>query len=139
MNTWGLYHWFRERSLDLIHPDDWSLVQAHSPQGVVCEVIGKEGQYLTICLGRHHFRGKPELFQPVSAPLFRVGQPVWTKPPRTSQIGIVRRVIWHFKMNEPLFFLEVNGKGLKSRYRADELEATPAESNPTPDSAAAIP
>ena len=122
----GLYPWFRERGLDFIHPDDLETIQSHSPYCVVCDVIGKDGPYLVIRFGPHQFRGKPELFQPVSPPAFRIGQCVTTKAPRTARIGVIRGISWHYCTNAPLFTLAVNGKALKSRYWAAELEAVSA-------------
>jgi hypothetical protein len=123
MDTWGLYPWFRESGIDFIHPDDLAVVQAHSPYCMVCEVVGMDGPYLVMRFGPWKFRGKPELFRAIPPPAFRLGQRVKTKVPRTSRIGIIRAIVWHFKRNEPSFFLEVNGKALSGRYWADELEA----------------
>lgn len=122
MNTWGLYPWFRESGVDLIHPDDLATVQANSPYCVVCEVVGEEGEYLVLNYGGRRFRGKPELFRSVPPPAFHVGQLVRTKTPRTRRTGLVRVIRWHYKRNEPSFFLEVDGKPLKSRYWSAELE-----------------
>jgi len=123
MDTWGLYPWFRESGIDLIHPDDLAIVQAHSPYCMVCEVVGMDGPYLVMRFDAHQFRGKPELFRAVCPPAFRVGQRVKTKAPRTLKRGAIRGIGWHYRRNEPAFFLEVNGKALSGRYWADELEA----------------
>ncbi len=122
MNRWGLYPWFRESGPDLIHPDDLAIVHAHSPYCVVCEVVGEEGQYLILRYYEHQVRCKPQLFQSVPRPAFRVGQLVRTKAPRTERTGVVRGIGWHYKRNEPAFFLAIESKPLKSRYWADELE-----------------
>jgi hypothetical protein len=123
INTWGLYPWFREWGLDLIHPDDLATVEAHSPYGVVCEIIGSDGPFLVIRSSSHQFRGKPVLFQPVPPPAFHVRQRVKTQAPRTPRIGFIRVIGWHYKRNEPYYLLEVNGKASSRRYRAEELEA----------------
>jgi len=131
-NTWGLYPWFPESGLDLIHPEDLATVQTHSPYCVVCEVFGKEGQYLVLRYGQHRFRGKPQLFRSVPPPAFLVGQRVRTRAPRTVRTGVVCGIGWHYKRNEPSFFLDIDGKPLKSRYWAAELEAVPAEQGVSP-------
>ena len=133
MNKWGLYPWFRESGLDLIHPADLAIVQAHSPYGVVCEAVGEEGQYLVVRYGEHQIRCKPQLFQSVPPPVFRVGQWVKTKAPRTGRTGVVYQIGWHFKRNEPSYFLAIENKPLKGRYWADELEAVPDELPVVPD------
>lgn len=125
MDTWGLYPWFRESGLDLIHSDDLAIVQANSPHCMLCEIAGNDGQFLVIRFGPYQFRGKPDLFQAVPPPAFRIGQKVRTKSPRTLRSGIVHRIGWHYKRSEPVFILEVNGRALSRRYWADELEETP--------------
>lgn len=125
MKTWGLYPWFHESGVDLIHPDDLGIVQAHSPYCTVCEVVGREGNYLVLRYGEHQVRCLPKLFQSVPPPPFRVGQWVKTKAPRTERTGVVRRIGWHFKRNEPSFFLAIDGKLFKTMYWADELKAIP--------------
>src|SRR4051812_46751337 len=105
MNTWGLYPWFRESGLDLIHPDDLAIVQAHSPYCVVCEVVGEEGPYLVLRYGERQFRGMPQLFRSVPSPTFRIGQWVTTRAPRTERSGVVRGIGWHYERNEASFFL----------------------------------
>jgi hypothetical protein len=127
MSTWGLYPWFRESGLDLIHPDDLATVQAHSPYCMLCEVVGNEGEYLVLHYGELQFRGRPQLFRSLPPPAFHVGQWVRTKAPRTRRTGLVRAIGWHYKKNEPSFFLEVDGKPLKSQYWAAELEAVTTE------------
>lgn len=124
---WGLYPWFRESGVDLVHPEDLATVQAHSPYCLVCEVVGQDGEYLVLRYGAHQFRGKPRLFDPVPPPAFRVGQWVRTVAPRTIKVGVVRAIGWHYRRNEPSYFLYVDGVPLKSRYWATELYAVPGE------------
>jgi hypothetical protein len=127
MKTWGLYPWFRESGLDLIHPDDLATVQADPPYCMLCEVVGSEGPYLVLRYGEHQVRCKSQLFRSVPPPLFRVGQQVRTKAPRTEKTGVVRGIGWHYKRNEPSFLLAIEGKPLKSHYWTNELEAVVVE------------
>jgi hypothetical protein len=122
MCAWGLYPWFRERGLDLIHPDDLPIVLTHTPYCMVCEVAAEEGAYMVLRFASHQFRAKPDLFEPVAAPAFRVGERVNAKSPRTPKTGIVRSIGWHYKRSQAAYYLAVNGKALAARYWADELE-----------------
>ena len=123
MHAWGLYPWFPELGLELIHPDDLSIVQAFSPHCVVCEVVGEEDFYLVIRYDSHQIRVKPELFEPIPAPVFRFGQRVRTKPPRTLRCGVVCSIGWHYAKHQPYYLLQVHGKVLSGRYWTEELEA----------------
>jgi hypothetical protein len=123
MSTWGLYPWSRENGTDLIHPDDLALVLTQCLFGNVCEVLGEEGPYLVLRFSSFQFRGRPVLFRPVPPPVFRPGQEVMTKAPRTLRKGVIRDIVWHFKRNEPVYLLAISGRGLNRRYFAWELEA----------------
>jgi hypothetical protein len=122
MATWGLYPWFRESGLDLIHPEDLPTVLDHSPYCKLCEVIGADGQYLMIRYGSHQFRGRAEFFTTVTSPAYCIGQSVTTKAPRTLRAGVISDVGWHYQQNAPFYFLDVDGDAISSRYWQDELE-----------------
>lgn len=120
-SAWGLYPWFPELGTDLIHPDDLDVVRAYSPYGHVCELIGNDGEYLTLRFMVLQFRCKPDLFRSVPAPAFRVGQLVRTNPPRSPRTGLVVAILWHHKRNEPFFILDSRPR----RYGTAELSAVP--------------
>src|SRR5205085_1182469 len=113
--------WTRESGSELIHPDDLAVVLAHYPLGHVCEVVGREGEYLLMRYAEYQFRGKPDLFESLPPPAFRLGEAVATRTPRTRRSGLVRDIGWHFNCQEYIFTLIIDGKRFKSRYRAEEL------------------
>src|SRR5688500_17355254 len=104
---WGIYPWFPEHGIDLIHPDDrdQELLGA-----TVREVINDDADYLFLQAGEKHLRAKPGFFMPVQAPKFVYGEQVRTRPPRTVRDCIVVGIAWHMKRQEPMYFLQHNGK-----------------------------
>ena len=110
--------------MELIHADDLAIVETHSPYCVVCEVVGEDGEYLVMQYGPYRFRAKPTLFKPIPPPSFHVGQKIRTKPPRTIRSGTIRIIGWHYKTNQPSYYLAVGGKDLSTRYW--EMELVPA-------------
>ena len=44
---------------------------------------------------------------------------------RTSRTGTIRQIIWHFKDQRYMYFLEVNGKKIAKRYYEEDLECLP--------------
>jgi len=45
---------------------------------------------------------------------------------RTSHVGKVRRVTWHFKDSRYNYYLSEGGKKVSKRYFAEDLERVPA-------------
>ncbi len=119
---WGFYRWVPPLGPEYIHPEDRPIVEARWPVGHLCQVAGRDGEYLLIRYGGGEFRGKPELFEPTAAPRYGYGDVVQTLPPRTPRVGIVRVVIWHSKRGCPYFLLNGNSERRSSRYWAEELE-----------------
>jgi hypothetical protein len=122
---WGLYPWWPEHGLEFIHSDDRA--QPLRPCGVVWQVVGEDAEYLVFQAGDVCFRAKPVLFQPIARPRFGYGELVRTRPPRTIRECTVVGIYWHGKREEPVYYLQQNGKRLSRRYWADELEGVTIE------------
>lgn len=63
-------------------------------------------------------------------PVFLVGQRVRVilkERNRTARIGIVQRVIWHFKDRRYNYYVAVNGKKVSKRYFDEDLEQVSSE------------
>src|SRR5215471_20310972 len=95
-NTWGLYSWFPDGDVTLIHPDDIEKAKEFPPLGVVFHCIGYDDGYLMLKFGNHEYRVRPSLYRTVPAPEFNVGDKVKVKS-KENEIGIIFGISWHFK------------------------------------------
>ncbi len=128
-SPWGLYPWFVEHGYDWVHPDDLPAFRALSPYGRVFQRVGEADGYWVLAYGAARFRVQPGLFRPVPAPSWPLGTPVEVKS--RSKCGTIRDIFWHFQRNEPLYFLEVAGKKLKTRYFSQDLVLYAGTKKPT--------
>jgi hypothetical protein len=76
------------------------------------------------------YRGQPlSVFEDqvklIDDPCYRIGQAVQPVPPRPAKAGTVGQIIWHFKDQEPKFFLVIDGRLEHRPYRHSELAPTP--------------
>jgi hypothetical protein len=113
---WGLFQWFEEHGLDLIHPDDRDSMRQLMPNGKLFEVIGKDGGYITLRYAEHRYRVKPALFRPVSAPPFSFGGCVRIRKGGNVISATICDIMWHFQKAEPFYYLWTGGKRLKKQY-----------------------
>jgi len=108
----------------LFHPDDAHLKEQMLAAGPVCEVAGDEGDFWRLRFGSLRVRLRKQLVGAglVPRPPFEWGQLVRVKQPRTERVGTIRCVGWHAKRQCHLFWIEQDGKKVKNRYFAEELE-----------------
>ena len=109
----------------LFHPDDAGLKDRMLATGSVCRVDGEDGDFWVLNFGSLRVRLRKELVGGaiLPAPPFTWGDPVRVKPPRTQRVGLIRCLGWHAKQRRHLFWIEQDGKTVKNRYFADELES----------------
>lgn len=111
--SWGLYPWFEEHGVDLIHPDDLATVRALLPNGKVFRLVGEEQEFLRLRYGDVEFRARPSLFKPVAGHVRGVGETIALSDGR---MGEVIGVQWHQKRDEPMYQLRLEGKKKSNRY-----------------------
>ena len=121
---WGIYPWFVEHGKELIHPDDWNgfeeQFQKTASPAAVAQCVGASNGFLLLQYPSGVFRVKPDLFRIIPTPAFSFGEHVVVlKTPEKR--GVVYQIIWHYKENQPMYFVLYGGKRSKRRYRAEEL------------------
>src|SRR5438105_472852 len=119
---WGWYGaWTWEA--DLFHPEDQHLKEEMLKHGDVCECTGQEGEFLVLGFSdlSVRLRARLTVFRPIPAPVFRFGDLVMAKPPRTARAGHISRIVWHAKRREPLFWISGSTARAKTRYFSHEL------------------
>lgn len=115
---WGLYPWFEEHGVELVHPDDLAAFRSLMPNGKVFE-LETEGNFLALRYRDRRYRVKPDLFNPVDPPLYDFGQRVIVTA--TGDEAIVDEIHWHFQRREAMFFLVQKGRRLTKRFWAKDL------------------
>jgi hypothetical protein len=110
---WGLYPWFEEQGVDLIHPDDLAAVKALMLYGKVFRLLGEHEGFVRLGYGKAEFRVRPSLFKEISAEVHAIGETVVLKDGR---IGEVIGVQWHHQRSEPMYQLRLEGKKRSNRY-----------------------
>ena len=118
---WGLYQWFEEHGLDLIHPDDRGSMPALMPNGKLFEVVGIDGKYLTLRYAEHRYRVRPDLFKPVSTPPLSFGDCVRIRKDGNIISATICDIMWHFQRAEPFYYLLIGGKRLKRQYWREDF------------------
>lgn len=113
---WGLYQWFEEHGVEMIHPDDVDEIRHIIPNGKVFECVGNQDNYLTIRYRDRCFRVRPSLFKTVPRPAKVFGEVVRLKKGGELISGTVCDIMWHFKKGEPFYFVAVDDKPLKKQY-----------------------
>ena len=121
---WGLYQWFGESGVDLVHPDDLEAFCRFLPNGKVFHCVGRYGEYLVMAYDDLRFRVKPSLFKPVPTPARQFGGTVGVKSKGEYFLGVIGDVIWHFQKAEPYYHVFVDGKKLKKQYWQTDFETS---------------
>lgn len=114
-DTWGLYQWFPEYGEDMIYIDDLEKFKELSPNGKVFKCIDENKDYLFLVYGEEIYRVKSDLYKQVEKLLFQIGDKVKLIKD-SSQEAIILEVNWHYKNNEPIYYISLNGKKKSSRY-----------------------
>ena len=125
MKGWGLYPWFSEGGLWLVHGDDVERFEALSPYSKVFKCTGKRDGYLILRYGIEDYRVRPDLFEPVPAPAFGFEEWVTMKASgrnRAPHIGTIREIHWDYKKRCPYYLLRIGGRELPKRYWTEDLE-----------------
>ena len=129
--AWGLYQWFREHGVHLVHPDDLGAFERLMPNSKVFICEGSEGDYLVLRYGQERYRTKPELFKVVPRPPRVFGETVWVTRDGRATEATVSDIIWHFQRREPFFLLEFDGKKGKKRYWSFDFQTPSGSERPT--------
>jgi hypothetical protein len=111
----------------LFHPADSHLKERMLAAGCVCQVETSEGDFWVFGFGELRFRVREELVGggPVPRPAFEWGDVVRVTAPRTERVGVIRSIGWHADRHLHLFWIEQDGRRVRNRYFAEELEVHP--------------
>ena len=132
---YGLYNWWPktirpndamdERFDSMIHPEDIQLANEISPVGKVFVKTGRDGRYIVIEFGNNRLRVTPDNWEPVAGDGFKVGDKVRVlnnNGKNTPKEGYIVSMSWHNKNRSIIYHLSENGKRLKKRYEANDIE-----------------
>lgn len=119
INTWGVYPCFQGTNDDMIVPDCREEFFALRSGVKVFECISSNGEMITLKYGRSIFQVNSKLYKKVREPKYKVGDKV--KIVEKSLIAQIIDVNWHFKDDAPFYFVEIDGKKWKKRYRDCDL------------------
>lgn len=111
--------------LDLVFPDDVPLVKSLIGIGMA-KCTGMQGEYLVLDNTEVTVRVKAgAITQVLPDPTFDLNETV-REVARPEVKGTIGKLLWHDKLGDFMYHLQI-GKSLKSRrYRADELERVSA-------------
>jgi hypothetical protein len=117
----------------LFHSEDVGMKEQMLAAGSVCEVAGEEGEFWIFRFGSLRVRLRKEFVggAVIPRPPFVWNELVRVKPPRSLRVGKIVSIGWHAKQRCHLFRIEENGKRIKSRYFAYELEDAHSEQSTT--------
>lgn len=119
--TCGLYPWFEEDDVHLIYPEDVDIARKLVLHGKVFYCAEQYGEFIRIVYGDYSLRVKPQLFQPVRSLHFKFGDLVTVRSSEGKK-GTIINIGWHYKSDEPMYYLMFNGKKSSRRYFEQELE-----------------
>jgi len=119
-SLYGIYPWFPEHGLELVHPDDLAAFSAIRPSSKVFECVARN-DYLTLRYAGKQFRVRPDLFKSVSAPRFSYGERVLASHNGKKSLGIVVDIEWHHKDGTCIYYLAFDGKRSSRRHSDSEL------------------
>lgn len=120
MNSkWGIYPWFLEHSIDLIHPDDFETFKQEVHNCKVFKRISNEQDYITLKYNNNYYRVKDKLFKPVPAPKYDFGQLVKIK--KNKEDAIITDIMWHYVKHKHYYFVSVKNKKKSKRYYDSEF------------------
>ncbi|MDH3976666.1 MAG: hypothetical protein OEV42_20575 [Deltaproteobacteria bacterium] len=117
---WGLYLWFDEHGVGLIHPEDIEKFRKLVPNGKVFECVDDDGQYITLKYADMRYRVLRNIFKPVKEPVRKIGEQV--KLRESSTVATIVDIEWHFKKNTHIYFIEIEGKRKSKRYWIEDFE-----------------
>jgi hypothetical protein len=118
-DQWGLYPWFEEHGMALIHPDDLDDFRRLAPYGKVFLRAGEEAGFTQLVHGSRTFRVKPDLFQPIPAITFPVGTRVRIRDKNVD--AVIDSIQWHHRDARPIYFVRRDGKVESRRYLESDL------------------
>ena len=110
----GLYPWFEEHGLELVHPEDLERFKALLPYGKVFEIGASVEGYLCLLYGAESFRVKPDLLKEVPQAKYRIGDKIEVRG--KEGLGEIIDIMWHDKQAKPFFQIALNGKKQSKRY-----------------------
>lgn len=123
VGTWGLYPFFADSKKDYVYPDDLDAFTKIQPYGKVFHCVDEKEGYLTLEYMDVAYRVKPGLYHVVPKPMFLIGDEV-REMARPDHIGTVYHIEWHYNKEEPMYFLEIDGRKKSHRYFVNELESS---------------
>lgn len=121
VNTWGLYQCFRGTNDEMVASECRESFFALQPNGKVFHCIAEEKNTILLKYGEYIFRVNPKLYKIIPKPFFNVGDKVMIINKLSK--GKIVDVNWHLKDDEPFYFIEINGKKDKKRYKNCDLRA----------------
>ncbi len=115
---WGIYPWFEELGVELIHPDD---IEAFRKEVNTCKIFLciEEGEYITLKYNNNYYRVKEKLFSPKPTPKFDFGQMVRIK--YSNEEVKITDIMWHFNKQEHFYHVLAGNKKKTRRYFDSEL------------------
>lgn len=119
IDTWGLYQCFQGIDDAMVDSDCREDFFALQPNGKVFQCILATEEKITLKYGEKEYLVNPGLYRIVREPFYKVGDEVEIID--KMSLGRVTDVNWHIKDNVPFYFVEVDGKKSKKRYRDCDL------------------
>lgn len=117
IDTWGLYPWFVECGEDLIHPEDIGQFKPNNSLVFYCKDTFED--YLILQYGIYEYRVKPNNYKLLKEPPFHSGDQVIVK--NQEKPGVIEEIQWHYKDNNFIFYISIEGKKKTRRYLDNEL------------------
>lgn len=106
-SKWGIYPWFVEHGIDLIHPDDFEAFKQEVNNSKVFECI-ETGDYITLKYNNNSYRARDTLFKPVPAPKYNFGKVVKIK--EKEEEAVITDIMWHYSKHQHYYFVSVKNK-----------------------------
>jgi hypothetical protein len=60
IGKWGLYPWFQQSEVHLVHPEDLESFSKSFPHGRVFQCVGKTDDYMILQFANEQYRVKPD-------------------------------------------------------------------------------
>ena len=115
---WGIYPWFMEHGVDLIHPDDLEAFKKVANNGKVFECT-EVNDYITLRYGNKYYRVKDKLFKPVPSPKYNFEESVKIK--ENGERVIITDIMWHYGKRKHYYLVSIGGKNKSKRYLESEF------------------
>ena len=117
IDTWGVYQCFEgidEESVDIKNRKDFFYLV---PNGKVFHCVDQKQNHITLKYGNNLYQVNAELYKIVREPRYKIGQIILI----ANQSGKVMDIYWHYKKNEPFYYIKINGNNKTKRYLESEL------------------